>query len=228
MSDSSEALAELLPSAAPTDSEDVSACLETAGALWKKGDRRDAVRWLQRGATAAEAAGDDDRALALARRAAELSAEVGPPSQSPPSVSSAPDVPRRSSVPPKPANRATSSSPPRPSSSIPSASAASRAPSAVPAASNPPASRPAVEAPPTPEATAFRVAARAATSSVDELVAQGRALRVAVKRSAVDGALYVVRRRGSKLPMGAREAVLILDEADPAFFSRERGSASDA
>jgi hypothetical protein len=59
--------------------------------------------------------------------------------------------------------------------------------------------------------------------SHDELIAQGRAMRVAIKRSALDGGLYVVRPLGGKLGLGAREALLILPEPDPAFLS-EPGS----
>jgi hypothetical protein len=56
-------------------------------------------------------------------------------------------------------------------------------------------------------------------SSQNELIAQGRAVRVAVKRSAVDGALYVVRPLVGRPAAGAREALLVLSEPDPAFFS---------
>jgi hypothetical protein len=190
MSQSPEALAELLPSASPTDSESVKTCLDTAQALWKKGDLRDAVRWLQRGASAAEEAGDDDRALSIARRAADLSTHVGPPSQRTPEGSSPPSVrrPGQSGTPPLPARRASSVPPPRPSASAPPASVQPAAPAVALAAQN-------------------------------ELIAQGRAVRVAVKRSALDGALYVVRPLGEKVASGAREALLILSEPDPAFFS---------
>jgi hypothetical protein len=84
--------------------------------------------------------------------------------------------------------------------------------------SSPPARAQSSAPPPKPGAAA---AARAAASSPsdDELVAQGRAVRVAVKRSALDGALYVVRPLGERVPTGARAALLILSEPDPAFFA---------
>jgi hypothetical protein len=54
------------------DADDVVLSLETAGALWKKGDAHEAIRWLRRAAEAAEEAGNDLRAVALARAAADL------------------------------------------------------------------------------------------------------------------------------------------------------------
>jgi hypothetical protein len=60
------------PTPSAEDSDDVELALETAGALWNKGDRSEALRWVRRAAEAAEQAGNDQRALELARRAAEL------------------------------------------------------------------------------------------------------------------------------------------------------------
>jgi hypothetical protein len=58
-----------------------------------------------------------------------------------------------------------------------------------------------------------------ASANLQSLVAQGRAVRVSVKRSARDDGLYVVRRipAGKVLPAGSREAILVLPEADPEF-----------
>ncbi|MBX3190487.1 MAG: hypothetical protein KF819_26035 [Labilithrix sp.] len=61
-----------IPPAKDTDAEDVVWGLQTAEALWKRGERIDAVVWLRRAAQAAGEAADDDRALELARYAAEL------------------------------------------------------------------------------------------------------------------------------------------------------------
>ncbi|MCL2726515.1 MAG: hypothetical protein FWD69_19015 [Polyangiaceae bacterium] len=61
-----------IPSATNTDTEDVVWGLQTAEALWKRGEHADAIVWLRRAASAASDAGDDDRALELARSAAEL------------------------------------------------------------------------------------------------------------------------------------------------------------
>lgn len=62
-----------IPPANSTDAEDVAWGLQTAEALWKRGERIDALVWLRRAAQAAGDANDDDRALELARYAAELS-----------------------------------------------------------------------------------------------------------------------------------------------------------
>ena len=62
-----------IPPAKDTDAEDVVWGLQTAETLWKRGERIDAVVWLRRAAEAAGDAEDDDRALELARSAAELS-----------------------------------------------------------------------------------------------------------------------------------------------------------
>ena len=61
-----------IPSAVGTDAEDVVWALQTADALWRRQERIDAVVWLRRAAQAAGEADDDDRALQLARDAAEL------------------------------------------------------------------------------------------------------------------------------------------------------------
>jgi hypothetical protein len=62
-----------IPPAVDTDAEDVAWALQTADALWKRNERIDAIVWLRRAAQAAGETEDDDRALALARNAAELS-----------------------------------------------------------------------------------------------------------------------------------------------------------
>src|SRR5580704_1358746 len=70
-----------IPPTIGTDSEDVAWALQTAEALWKRSELLDAIVWLRRAAQAAGDAEDDDRALALARDAAELAewiAQLGP------------------------------------------------------------------------------------------------------------------------------------------------------
>jgi len=64
---------DVIPLARDTDVEDVAWALQTAEALWKRDERIDAIVWLRRAAQAAGEANDDDRALMLARHAAELS-----------------------------------------------------------------------------------------------------------------------------------------------------------
>ena len=65
-----------IPEAKNTDAEDVVWGLQTADTLWKRGERIDALVWLRRAAQAAGDANDDDRALELARFAAELTEEM--------------------------------------------------------------------------------------------------------------------------------------------------------
>jgi len=67
--------------------------LETARALWSKGQGLEAVRWIQRAAENAESAGDDLRAVALARAAADLRAELQ-------LASEPPDKPEPAALPP--------------------------------------------------------------------------------------------------------------------------------
>jgi hypothetical protein len=75
------------PAPSASDAESVSLALETASALWGKGDVREALRWLRRAAETAGALGDDLRAVGLARAAAELMAELQiPPSIPPPGL----------------------------------------------------------------------------------------------------------------------------------------------
>jgi len=57
--------------------------LETARALWSKGQGLESVRWIQRAAENAESAGNDLRAVMLARAAADLRAEVSVASEPP-------------------------------------------------------------------------------------------------------------------------------------------------
>ncbi len=65
-----------IPEAKNTDAEDVVWGLQTADTLWKRGGRIAALVWLRRAAQAAGDANDDDRALELARFAAELTEEM--------------------------------------------------------------------------------------------------------------------------------------------------------
>jgi len=65
-----------VPSSVAADATDVSTALDVAGALWEKGDRAEAVRWLQRAAEAATAAGNGARASDLAQSADVLQAAL--------------------------------------------------------------------------------------------------------------------------------------------------------
>lgn len=73
-----------IPPAKDTDAEDVVWGLQTAETLWKRGERIDALVWLRRAAQAAGDANDDDRALELARHAAELTEWMAAAASMPP------------------------------------------------------------------------------------------------------------------------------------------------
>ncbi|MFZ5892463.1 MAG: hypothetical protein ACOY0T_15495 [Myxococcota bacterium] len=64
------------PAPESTDQKAVSSALEAGGMEWRRGDYREAVRWLHRAADAAEAGGDDLRAVGLARIAADLMSQL--------------------------------------------------------------------------------------------------------------------------------------------------------
>ncbi len=72
-----------LPRAEAGDAADVALALETARALWTKGQGLESVRWIQRAAENAESTGNDLRAVSLARAAADLRAEVSVGSEPP-------------------------------------------------------------------------------------------------------------------------------------------------
>ncbi len=89
-----------LPEVEPRDPEPVAVAIETARALFRSGERLDALRWLRRAAERAEEAGDDVRSVSLARSAADLSTELQsltpppPPSPSKLVLGSAPPTSR--------------------------------------------------------------------------------------------------------------------------------------
>lgn len=60
------------PEIKDTDSDDVRWALETANAVWARGDIREALQWIRRAAEAAAEVGADMRAVQLAKSAAEL------------------------------------------------------------------------------------------------------------------------------------------------------------
>ena len=66
----------LLPIAGANDSDDVRWALETASAMWARGDGREALRWLRRAAESAAEEGLDLRAVELAKSAADLRAQI--------------------------------------------------------------------------------------------------------------------------------------------------------
>lgn len=97
-----EAVVEI-PVPTARDSETVVTALETAAVFRAKGDAAEALRWLQRAAESAGDDGDDERTLALARTAADLSHALS--SAPPPYVSSDQHTPTHSRRLPKPPAR---------------------------------------------------------------------------------------------------------------------------
>ncbi len=77
-----------IPTPKPNDPEDVSWALSTAEAMWGRGDHAEAIKWIRRGAEAASEAEADDRALELAKAAADLASMIVRMSQPDPSSSS--------------------------------------------------------------------------------------------------------------------------------------------
>ena len=61
-----------VPEAKPEDPEDVSWALSTAEAMWARGDHSEGIKWVRRAAEAASEAENDNRALELAKAAADL------------------------------------------------------------------------------------------------------------------------------------------------------------
>jgi hypothetical protein len=100
-----------------SDSDDLVLALETARALEAQGDLREAARWLRRAAEQAEQDGNDERVLALARAAADLTNTIAS-SPAPPASSPRPaNVTERGSIrapEPKPAASLRPTPPPLP------------------------------------------------------------------------------------------------------------------
>jgi hypothetical protein len=93
----------------PDDPKDVSWGLSTADACWRRGERREALKWLRRAVESASEAEADDRALELAKIAADLATQIGtvaPPPMEPtpraaPLIQASPVIPRAPAVPGK-------------------------------------------------------------------------------------------------------------------------------
>jgi hypothetical protein len=88
-----------IPPAKKDDSEDVAWALSTAEAMCARGDRSDALKWLRRAAEAASEAQADDRALELAKAAADLASTLAPTSTPPPPSRPAPPLTAKSPIP---------------------------------------------------------------------------------------------------------------------------------
>jgi hypothetical protein len=130
-----------IPPAKKDDSEDVAWALSTAEAMFARGDRGEALKWLRRAAEAASEGEADDRALELAKAAADLASAIGPVSNPPPAPSRPPPAPAPTAPAPAPPQTAapaavTSTPSPRPP---PPPAAAARKVASAPAKPLPPA-----------------------------------------------------------------------------------------
>jgi hypothetical protein len=207
-----------LPSPKPDESSDVSVALEAAKVLWDKGDRNEALRWCSRAAQAAELAGDDRRALELARVVAELkdssdngrsesTASAKPITRPPPlpgATSATSTRPASTTTPPPPPSIRTreeggtaSKPPPAPSTR------ARTSPSVSPAAQGRADS-------PDPEPRAPDIPRAAKAPGKLPAAEAGARVHVSVKASVRDPSLLLVRvlSNGQKAPPGTHEAFL--------------------
>ncbi|MGK3994051.1 hypothetical protein [Sorangium sp. So ce1024] len=95
-----EASSRPIPPPHDEDDEDVHWALSTAAALWARGEREEALRWLRRAAEQASDANADLRALELFKAAAEVAQQVAlDPGAAPTQAADGP--PAAGSVPPK-------------------------------------------------------------------------------------------------------------------------------
>ncbi|WP_437616158.1 hypothetical protein WMF20_20655 [Sorangium sp. So ce834] len=203
------------------DDEDVHWALSTATALWGRGEREEALRWLRRAAEQASDANADLRALELFKAAAEVAQKISVTEEdpgsatatdSPPAIASAPKTPL--SAPPQAFNASpatASAPPPRPGASGAGSHAApSRPPSAEggrsersgqsvpPAAASPAAKRsPSVRAPagdaPAGPMTSAMVSSRDAGPLPRPVGGLGRAVPLAAGRSPAPARSVAVR-----------------------------------
>lgn len=222
------------PKAQANDPSDVAVALETAMALWRRGDSREALRWLRRAAEGAESEGDDLRAVALARAAADLQDRLpqtpsmpAPPPSQPPSRSRQPP-PFSPTATPTPSQVRTSTPPPPPSQrAVPNAGGlepwtppASRPPPSSPRASGPPPlpqteqpqREPAKAAPPAAKEAPARQEALQAAPAEDGATPKARsAVRVSVELLSKKSGTLLVRLLGENDPptANAHEALLV-------------------
>jgi hypothetical protein len=135
-SPASRGLRSPVPTAKKDDIEDVAWALQTAEATWSRGDHADALKWIRRAAEAASEAEKDDRALELAKAAADVASLLA---DRPTTVIPAPAL----HVPPPPPFISTAASPPPPPSPAAARPAtAAPTPSKVATTAAPPLPRP--------------------------------------------------------------------------------------
>jgi hypothetical protein len=197
-----------------SDSDDVLLALETARALETQGEIREAVRWLRRAADEAEKQGNDERVLALARAAADLSNTLGPAQSAPPPAQSVPPAPSAAEVPtmPPPAISAAevpTLSPPGAENTTPPSDSGVLTVPPVSAAVTVPPPFPAATVPPATPAPVFTVPS---DMPLTERSMRIGAVRVAISENSIRGAksFFVERlEKGQLAPPGTMEAMLV-------------------
>ena len=205
----------LTPRPEVSDSDDVLLALETARALETQGELREAARWLRRAADEAEKQGNDERVLALARAAADLTNILG---SSPPNATEAITMP-----PPAPGVFDAVDAQYPPTTPPPESSEPTIPPPAAPTTVSPPPLPASTPVAATPVAAA--PVAAATPSSPPDLPFTERsmrigAVRVAIAEGSIRGAKsFSVERLepGQLPPAGTTEAMLVFTgEADSA------------
>jgi hypothetical protein len=200
----------LTPRPDVSDSDDVLLALETARALETQGELREAARWLRRAAEEAEKQGNDERVLALARAAADLTTAIG---SSPPTGDAVTMRPTGDAV-----------TMPPPSQGVVDTLDAQYPPTTPPPESFEPTIPPPASMPAGPAASATESAAPppATVSSPPEPFTE-RSMRIAILEGSIRGAksFFVERlERGQLPPSGATEAMLV-------FTGEDEGSEQD-
>lgn len=145
-----------IPQPIAEDPEAVVTALETAAVFGAQGDAQEALRWVRRAAEAASDDGNDLRALALARTAADLSSELQQASNPPQAATEEAPSPESAEATPQ---QDEEESPPESSAEAPAA-AAPEPP--APAAFEPPPPPP----PPRPKARPLSTVAKPVAASV--------------------------------------------------------------
>jgi hypothetical protein len=175
-----------------SDSDDVLLALETARALETQGEFREAARWLRRAADDAEKQGNDERVLALARAAADLTNLVG---------STPPGAAQASTIPPPSPDALDAADAQYPPTTPPLESFEATIP--------PPASPLTTSPPPLPASAAI---SNPPDMPVTERSMRIGAIRVAILEASIRGAKsFFVERldKGQPPPAGATEAMLV-------------------
>ncbi len=187
-----------------SDSDDVLLALETARALEMQGEIREAARWIRRAAEEAEKQDNDERVLALARAAADLSNTLGAlPSAA--EVPTMPPPPPAATTPPPDAFEATTPPP----ASLPAASDSAISPAPTPSDSAPSVSDSALPHGPSPSASPT---AMLSNPPLTERSMRIGAIRVAIAEGSIRGvkSFYVERLEAGQMPAtGTMEAMLV-------------------